>query len=436
MTRATIAGGTLLIVLVLITHVAWRRSLDDVEFGAATSGAPATEAEQGFLYGRITTIGGATYQGRLRWGGSQEAFWGDYFNGSREDNAWAAHAPRGRLPPEGRPIEIFGFSLGRRDRPGDLHRRFMARFGDIVRIDASLQLVRVTLKSGSVVDLDRQSASDYDDGVRVWDLGRGVVDLEWIRSIEFLPTTQLGAVPQRLHGTVRTSRGDFTGFIQWDRDDCMGSDTIDGRTADREFSLRFETIRSIVRLSRDSSAMTLVDGQEIVLSNSREIGEGNRGIYVEDRRYGRVLISWESFERIEFSPRDSGPAYGDFPAGRPLSGSVTTRAGRRLVGRIVFDFDDSETTETLDGVSEGLDYFIPFGLIASIVLPAREEPGVRRARVTLQTGEALLFDGAGDLAETNAGMLIFVDGPQHPEYVPWSDVEQVDLERPPAMYPR
>jgi hypothetical protein len=216
----------------------------------------------------------------------------------------------------------------------------------------------------------------------------------------------------------------------------MGSDTLDGRTADREFSLRFETIRSIVRLSRDSSAMTLVDGQEIVLSNSREIGEGNRGIYVEDRRYGRVLISWESFERIEFSPRDSGPAYGDFPAGRPLSGSVTTRAGRRLVGRIVFDFDDSETTETLDGVSEGLDYFIPFGLIASIVLPAREEPGVRRARVTLQTGEALLFDGAGDLAETNAGMLIFVDGPQHPEYVPWSDVEQVDLERPPAMYPR
>lgn len=427
LTSAAFAGA------LVCALTACERSL---EKEGGSNAAAAHEARPDVLYGRITAVVGGTYEGRLRWGGDQEAFWGDYFNGSREDNAWAAHAPRGRLPPEGRPIEIFGFSLGRRDRPGDLHRRFMARFGDIVRIDASLQLVRVTLKSGSVVDLDRQSASDYDDGVRVWDLGRGVVDLEWIRSIEFLPTTQLGAVPQRLHGTVRTSRGDFTGFIQWDRDDCMGSDTIDGRTADREFSLRFETIRSIVRLSRDSSAMTLVDGQEIVLSNSREIGEGNRGIYVEDRRYGRVLISWESFERIEFSPRDSGPAYGDFPAGRPLSGSVTTRAGRRLVGRIVFDFDDSETTETLDGVSEGLDYFIPFGLIASIVLPAREEPGVRRARVTLQTGEALLFDGAGDLAETNAGMLIFVDGPQHPEYVPWSDVEQVDLERPPAMYPR
>jgi hypothetical protein len=32
-------------------------------------------------------------------------------------------------------------------------------------------------------------------------------------------------------------------------------------------------------------------------------------------------------------------------------------------------------------------------------------------------------------------MLIFVDGHQRPEYVPWTDVKQVDFDRPPAMYP-
>ena len=35
----------------------------------------------------------------------------------------------------------------------------------------------------------------------------------------------------------------------------------------------------------------------------------------------------------------------------------------------------------------------------------------------------------------NAGLLIFVDGRKRPEYVPWTDVEQVELDRPPAMYP-
>jgi hypothetical protein len=32
-------------------------------------------------------------------------------------------------------------------------------------------------------------------------------------------------------------------------------------------------------------------------------------------------------------------------------------------------------------------------------------------------------------------MLIFVEGRQRPEYVPWPDVEQVDFDRPRAMYP-
>ena len=144
-----------------------------------------------------------------------------------------------------------------------------------------------------------------------------------------------------------------------------------------------------------------------------------------------MLISWDAFERLDFSAGGSGPAYADFPPGRPLTGSVTTRAGRRLAGRLVYDLDESETTETLDAPSRGVDYTIPFGLIASIVLPGRE----KRARVTLHNGEELQLERTGDLGERNGGMLIFVDGSQRPEYVLWTDVEQVDFERPPSMYP-
>jgi hypothetical protein len=257
-----------------------------------------------------------------------------------------------------------------------------------------------------------------------------------IRAIELLPTPQPGAVPDRLHGTVRTRQDvHFTGFVQWNREACVGSDELAGHSAGGERSIRFDTIRSIARRSRDSSLVTLLDGREVELSDAPGVGQGNRGVYVDDPRYGRVLISWDAFQRVEFSPGGSGPAYGDFPPGRPLTGNVATRDGRRLAGRLVYDLDESETTETLDAPSEGVDYTIPFDLISSIVLPGSEERGARRARVTLHSGEELELECAGDLGQGNAGVLIFVDGRQNPEYVPWTDVEQVALDRPPAKYP-
>jgi hypothetical protein len=399
----------------------------------------AAEVHQSFLYGRITAVDGATYEGRLRWGkgGNQEAFWGDYFNGSKDENPWAAHAPVERLPKESYPIEILGFEILHRERPINLVRLFMARFGDIARIEARGGDVRVTLRSGTVFNLDRLEASDFDDGVRVWDGRRGVVDLDSlrIRAIELLPPARPGDAPDRLHGTVHTRQGDFTGFVQWDREECVGSDELDGHTAGGKLGLRFDTIRSIARRSRDSSLVTLLDGRKVVLSDAPEVGHGNRAIYVDDRRYGRVLVSWDAFERVDFNPGGSGPAYGDFPPGHPLTGSVTTRAGRRLAGRLVYDLDESETTETLDAPSQGVDYTIPFGLIASIVPPGREEGGAQLSRVILHNGEELQLERTGDLGEGNAGLLVFVDGRQRPEYVPWTDVEQVDLDRPPAMYP-
>jgi hypothetical protein len=72
-------------------------------------------------------------------------------------------------------------------------------------------------------------------------------------------------------------------------------------------------------------------GREIALSGTREVGRGNRGIYVDDRRYGRVLVSWGAFDRIDFNAGGTGPAYTDFPRGRPLTGTVTTRTERRLI---------------------------------------------------------------------------------------------------------
>ena len=442
MRRAGIAGGVaalLLFALVVALGLVAVPLLRDLDIDAdgvappAVPRSPATSAptHRGFLYGRVTTRNGAAYEGRLRFGGDEEAFWGDYFNGFKEENPWAAEVPPERLT-ESRPVTVLGVEITRREWKPNLGRPFMARFGDIRRVAPSGRELLVTLKSGTGFVLNRFDADDFADGVRVWDDEHGVVDLSErrIRSIEFLPTAELDSVADRLHGTVRTSQGSFTGFVQWDRQASLGSDELQGRTADGEVSLRFDAIRTIARDSADSARVTLRDGGEVLLSGTRAVGRGNRGVYVDDRRYGRVLVSWEAFERLDFSATaGSGPAYDDFPPGQPLSGAVTTRMGSRLAGRLVFDLDESETTETLDAPAGGIDYTIPFGLVASIALPDQEGCGDgRHAGVTLHSSETLELECAGDLGEGNAGMLVFAEGREQPDYLPWSAVVRVDID--------
>lgn len=435
MTRATIAAGAVATTLALLALAVGHRAPAGMRLAAATSPAvvsSTTDAHEGLLYGRVTTGDGGVYEGRLRFGGDEEALWGNYFNGFKDKNPWVAHAPPERLPKERHAMSVFGIAIAVEWR-ADLGRPFMARFGDLARIEPRGRDLRVTLKSGTLFHLDRWAADDFADGVRVWDGRRGVVDLRerQIRSIEFLPTARLGSGPHPLYGTVRTRQGDFTGFVQWDREACVASDGLPGRTADGAVTVRFATIRSIARHSRESSLVTLVDGRETVLSGTRAVGSGNRGIHVDDPRYGRVLISWDAFERVDFVSGGAGPAYDDFPAGRPLTGQVITRSGRRLAGRLVYDLDESETTETLDAPSQGVDYTIPFGLIAAIVpIGLGMDGGQPAARVTLHGGEELQLEGAGDLGGWNAGILIFVDGRQRPEYVPWADVAQVSFGPP------
>jgi hypothetical protein len=451
---AALFGTAFVVLLVAVLAGEQRGAEREVSLRALDSPAPTSEiasiekSGQGFLYGRVTTEEGTTYVGRLRFGRDEEAFWGDYFNGMKEQNPWADQLQVAGLLPKRRSFTIFGFEIPLGSDPIDVSRPFMARFGDIARIDARGRDVRVTLKSGSVFKINWGGANDFDDGVRVWDDKRGVVDLaSWaggipppprvrMRTIELLPTAPLGDVPTRLHGTVRTGHGDFSGFIQWNRQSGVSTDVLVGRTADGPVRLRFNTIRSIVRRAGDSALVTLLEGRELVLSVTRaDGGEGNGGMYVDDRRYGRVLVSWDAVERVEFSPAgDSGPAYDDFPRGRPLTGTVTTRAGQRLTGRLVYDLDESETTETLDAPSHGVDYTIPFGLVASVAPTGSEDPGAQRVLVTLHSGEALQLERAGDLGAGNAGLLVFVEGRGRPEYVPWAEIVRVDFDRPRIRY--
>src|SRR5690349_9247748 len=118
--QGTIARAALgAVVILILLAIAIGYSGFERNFGTDTSSPAAVgpassveEAHPSFLYGRVATAAGATYEGRLRWGrgSGEEAFWGDYFNGVKSENPWAVHLPPERLGKD--PIKVFGFAVG------------------------------------------------------------------------------------------------------------------------------------------------------------------------------------------------------------------------------------------------------------------------------------------------------------------------------------
>lgn len=398
--------------------------------GSTSSGASQARGEhghEGLLHGRVVTGDGEVYEGRLRFGGDEEATWLHQFNGVRRENRWVSHVPAEALAGARLSWRFLGMEFSVRPQRAT-ERRFVVRMGDITRIDARRRDLRVTLRSGTVVRLDRYEADDFADGVRVWDRVRGIADLSerTIRSIEFFPPQGPGTGPLPLHGTVRTDTADFTGFIQWEREAGLESDQLRGWNDDGEIALAFSGISSVVRRPGGGAVVATTDDREIILSSATRRRQPHRGLYVDDPRYGRVLVSWTAFQRVDFTPGGRGPSHADFAPGHPLAGTVVTRSGHRLTGRLIYDLDESESNETLDAPAQGVDYMIPFGSIARIDTRATaDDAGIR---VMLRSGKELRLARAGDLADSNGGMLVFPAGSSPPAYVAWTEVERIEFE--------
>lgn len=392
----------------------------------SATAAPARDS-RGFLYGRITTRSGSVYEGRLRWN-KEEAFWGDFFNADKRDLPDLKYLPRKeRRRPKS--VEVFGIPLGihwgAEDRGG---RQFVARFGDLRRIEAGKgDDATVVFKSGARYQVSGGSNDlDADTKITVWDRGASEMRVQWkeIRTVDFLPAPAGLTVPVfRLRGTVRTDAGTFRGYIQWDKEECLSSDELDGETRDGKVSLQMGDIRSIKRRSRNSSEVVLRNGRTLVLDGTNDVDSSNRGIYVNDPRLGRMLVPWDAFRRVDFDPAgDSGPAYTDFRPGRPLFGKVTTDQGKYR-GRLVYDVDETETLETLDGQRRDVEYSIPFARIA-FLLPEK----TNSSRVVLKNGQELKLEDAADVGRDNAGLLVFERGQEKPRYISWGEVRRIDFE--------
>ena len=378
----------------------------------------------GRIHGTVTTYAGTRAAGLIRWGG-QEAFWDDLFQSAKRELPFASYAEPADEPEES---QWWWQVLGRRlvqavDRGP--RRVFAARFGDIAKLEVvGGNEAVVTMRSGTSYRVSGY-ANDVGAALTVVDDELGEQEIEWGRVdvVEFSPAGA-GAVfsGHRLFGTVEAGSQQLSGFIQWDEDEGLSTDRLDGDAEDGRVSIPFSTIAVIEQLSAASARVTLTDRRVMVLKGTNDVNAENRGILIEDPRYGRVRVPWARFRRAELTrPEGSGPGYGDFATPKRLRGTVTDADGASHAGLLHVDLDAAESWELLEGTSDGVTYSITFSRVRSL-----ERSGAV-VIVTLAGGEELRFDDDPSAVQQPVGVVVVGDSGEE-TFLPWRQLRRIDLD--------
>ena len=383
----------------------------------------ADSATQGYIYGTVETEGGNSYTGLLRWG-TEEAFWDDLFNSSKSELPYLEeHVRESRHRNR---IKILGVTVGYRWDGSSSSRMFIARFGDIREIEMFRgDKIKVTMKDGTVYSMNGGS-NDVGATITVQDDSLGTIKLDWdkVERVIFKPTPgNLEPPATRLYGKLTTKEETFEGYIQWDIQECLSTDMLDGESDDGDMSIEMGRIRAIEKRNRRGSLIVLKDGREFVLEGTNDVDSSLRGIHVDDPRFGRVKVSWEAFERVEFQEVDhSGRSYSDYRPAKHLRGTVTDYDGKTHSGELVFDLDETASWELLNGSRDEVEYYIPFDMVRSIE-PRRDNGS---ALVLTSGAKIILFDGQ-DVSESNDGVVVVRENGRE-TYFAWDEVKRVDFE--------
>lgn len=395
-------------------------------------GHQASSQDEGYIYGKVTTIDDKTYEGAIRWG-KEEAFWTDMFNASKDENENLDYLSRDEIEElEDRKKSFWEKRHGwvnvswNWDFDNEFVHQFVCQFGEIKSIRPTRrQGAEVTMQSGLVYDLDGEGYNDIHTKVRVMDPELGIIELAWDRIdlIEFMPTP--GKLKEKfgepLYGTIETSEGKFTGFVQWDHDERVSTDKLDGDTDDGDLSITFGNIKSIERYGSSRSIVILKSGRELELSGSNDVNDENRGIIVDIIGMGRIDVPWDEFEKVTFTEApNSGPAYESFSKQGRITGSVELRNGDTFDGELIYDLDEAYQFEVLQGMLDDIEMIIPFKNIKEI-MPRNYD----NCNVTLKGGEKYLLGDGQDVSDKNQGIIIKKGG--EVRYVSFEDVEKITL---------
>lgn len=395
----------------------------------------ASAQDEGFIYGKVYMIDDRTYEGPIRWG-KEEVFWTDVFNAGKEENRnlrYLNSRERDALDERQHQYEVwassgnwnrwFGNWSDDRDRDNDYTHQFACPFGAMKSLEPiGRKAAEITLQSGKRVIVSGEGYNDMGTEIKIMDPDMGEVELSWsrIRKIEFMKSPK--AIENRfgkpLYGTVESSAGTFTGLIQWDHDERLSTDKLDGDTDDGDIALEFGKIKSIERKGWYSQVV-LKSGREMRMDGSNDVDDSNRGIIVTTKEM-TIDIPWREFDKVTFSEPSVVATYDQFASQGELNATVTTRDGKKLSGRLVFDLDEEFDFELLQGNQNEVEVEVTFKSIKNI------KPGRYRCEVELKSGKRLVLEDAHDVDDKNQGLLVFTDKAD-PVYVLWENVELIEL---------
>ena len=388
---------------------------------------------QGFIYGTVITEDGDRYIGPIRWG-TEEVYWTDMFNASKKENQNLDYLSkesldklRGKRGDNGIITRFVSISWDRGNDNYKMIHEFSTAFGNIKSIEVkSSDRILLELKNGKNMTLGGTGYNDIGARIQILDKEMGLVKVSWndIELIKFssAPSNLEETFGNPLYGSVKTEVGEFTGIVQWDHDERLGSDKLDGDTSDDDISISFDKIRSIERDGNSRSQVVLKSGKELELRGSNDVNDENRGIIVNVKELGRVDIKWRDFDKVTFEDAPTNIRdYDSFGPPKELKATVELNDGDKIEGIIAYDLDEEYDLEVLNGQLEDVKFIIPFKYIRT-VKPIESD----RCQVTLKNGKEFLLGDTQDVGENHSGVLI--NKKTDKIYVEWKDVEVVTFQ--------
>lgn len=387
--------------------------------------------DDGFIYGRVTTEDGDSYEGPLRWG-KEEVYWTDMFNASKRENKNLDYLTdreldqlRDRRGYQDNDLISRFINISWDDE--DYVHEFSTQFGNLKSIEVrSGSRVEVQLKNGESIRLNGSGYNDVGARISILDRELGKVRVSWsdIAYIEFMPTPSKleQSFGDPLYGTVTCELGEFTGYVQWDHDERVGDDILDGEEDGDDYEIAFRKIESIEKDGSSSSIVKLKSGRTLDLRGTNDVDDDNKGIIVTVKGLGRVDIDWDEFDKVTFKEAPgSGPSYSSFSSPKLIRGTVEVDNGDRHSGEIIYDLDEEYTMEVLNGENDDVKFIIPFSNIQQIT-PRRSD----NAEITLTGGDQLILEDGQDVSYKNLGVLIKTSSDRI--YVPWDRIDTIILD--------
>ncbi len=404
-------------------------------------GASAQSVLEGRLYGRVLTEDGESYEGFLRLGSAVNGV--DALDALKEippevlreaeslDPAFAA------AQQEARSLIAFGMRItwDIDDEEDAFQAPTAIRVGHIRSMQPlERRRVQMGLRDGSEIILARPSGwAAQGWGVVEIDPGAGADgaaerEVRWaeIERIDFFgrPTPTRHPSQARLYGQVTTwDDGMLTGFITWDADEVLSGDVLDGRAEGVDHEIPFADISAIAFETDRSALVTRRDGRMLELRGTNDVNRANRGIVVHDPAFGRAIVQWESFKRLDLREPPAVESVTTPAPSAAIRGRAFAKDGRILEGEIRWGTDESSEWEMLHGWSGDTEFDIEFGAIA-----LAERSGADALTVTLHDGRSWTLEGDEDAGTGYGGVFVQPEaGPRR--LILWADLDRVEFHR-------